>query len=58
MTLPVYRDRYREGIPRRPIADEEADTRVLYRVLATIGGVDLVRPTRELDLYRAIPEAE
>ena len=33
-TLRVYRDRYREGIPRRPIADEEADARVLYRVLA------------------------
>ena len=61
MTLRVYRDRYREGIPRRPIADEEADARVLYRVLATIGGVDLVGPTRELDpgtFYRAIPEAE
>ena len=24
-TLRTYRDRYREGIPRRPIADEEAD---------------------------------
>ena len=33
-TLRVYRDRYREGIPRRLIADEEADARVLYRVLA------------------------
>src|SRR6478609_4588904 len=57
-TLRVYRDRYREGIPRRPIADEEADARVLYRVLATIGGVDMVGPTRELDpgtFYRAIP---
>lgn len=57
-TLRVYRDRYREGIPRRPIADEEADARVLYRVLATIGGVSLVGPTRELDpgtFYRAIP---
>jgi NitT/TauT family transport system substrate-binding protein len=57
-TLRAYRDRYREGIPRRPIADEEADARVLYRVLATIGGADLVGPTRELDpgtFYRAIP---
>ena len=33
-TLRAYRDRYREGIPRRPIADEEADARILYRVLA------------------------
>src|SRR5947208_6494959 len=33
-TLRAYRDRYREGIPRRPIADEEADARDLYRALA------------------------
>jgi NitT/TauT family transport system substrate-binding protein len=57
-TLRAYRDRYREGIPRRPIADEEADARVLYRVLAAIGGRVLVGPAAELDpgtFYRAIP---
>jgi NitT/TauT family transport system substrate-binding protein len=57
-TLRVYRDRYREGIPRRPIRDEEADARVLYRVLADIGGRELVGPAPELDsgtFYRAIP---
>ena len=32
--------RYREGIPRRPLADEEADAQALYRVLAEIGGAD------------------
>jgi NitT/TauT family transport system substrate-binding protein len=56
-TLRAYRDRYREGIPRRPIADEEADARVLYRVLAAIGGRELVGPAPELDpgtFYRAI----
>lgn len=56
--LRILRDRYREGIPRRPIADEETDARVLYRVLATIGGTELVGPARELDpgtFYRAIP---
>jgi NitT/TauT family transport system substrate-binding protein len=56
-TLRVYRDRYREGIPRRPIADEEADARVLYRVLAEIGGRELVGPAPELDpgtFYHAI----
>jgi NitT/TauT family transport system substrate-binding protein len=56
-TLHAYRDRYREGIPRRPIADEEADARVLYRVLAAIGGRELVGPGAELDagtFYRAI----
>jgi NitT/TauT family transport system substrate-binding protein len=57
-TLRIYRDRYREGIPRRPIADEEADARVLYRVLADIGGRELVGPAPELDsgtFYHAIP---
>src|SRR5712671_6658775 len=57
-TLRAYRDRYREGIPRRPIADEEADARVLYRVLASIGGREIVGAAQELDpgtFYRAIP---
>jgi NitT/TauT family transport system substrate-binding protein len=57
-TLRAYRDRYREGIPRRPVADEEADARVLYRVLADIGGRELVGPAQELDagtFYHAIP---
>ena len=41
-----------------PIADEEADARVLYRVLADIGGRELVGPAPELDpgtFYHAIP---
>jgi NitT/TauT family transport system substrate-binding protein len=46
--LIVYRDRYREGIARRPIADEEADARVLYRILRTQGGAELVGPAPEL----------
>jgi NitT/TauT family transport system substrate-binding protein len=57
-TLRVYRDRYREGIPRRPVEDEEADARVLYRVLASVGGRELVGPGAELDpgtFYRASP---
>jgi NitT/TauT family transport system substrate-binding protein len=57
-TLRAYRDRYREGIPRRSIADEEADARILYRVLAGVGGRELVGPAQELDpgtFYHAIP---
>ena len=57
-TLHAYRDRYREGIPRRPVADEEADARILYRVLAEIGGNELVGPAPELvsgTFYHAIP---
>jgi NitT/TauT family transport system substrate-binding protein len=47
--LAIYRQNYSEGIVRRPIADEEADARALYRVLAEVGGADLVGPARELD---------
>jgi len=48
-TLSVYRDRYREGIPRRPIADEEADARVIYRLLARLAGPELVGAATELE---------
>jgi NitT/TauT family transport system substrate-binding protein len=56
-TVHAYRDRYREGIPRRSIADEEADAQVLYRVLAKIGGSELVGSATELapgTFYHAI----
>jgi NitT/TauT family transport system substrate-binding protein len=46
--LKIYRDRYREGIPRRPIADEETDARALFRILAQIGGAELVGAADEL----------
>jgi NitT/TauT family transport system substrate-binding protein len=55
-TLAVYRQRYREGIPRRPIADEEADARTLYHVLAKLGGTELVGSATDLapgTFYRA-----
>jgi NitT/TauT family transport system substrate-binding protein len=48
-TLHAYRDYYRAGIPRRPVAEEETDAKALYRVLAAIGGRDLVGPAAELD---------
>jgi NitT/TauT family transport system substrate-binding protein len=47
-TLAIYRDRYRQGIARRPIDEEEAGARVLYRVLAKQGGPELVGPANEL----------
>jgi NitT/TauT family transport system substrate-binding protein len=46
--LAVYRQRYSEGIVRRPLLEEEDDARALYRVLAEIGGSDLVGPAREM----------
>lgn len=38
----ALRDRFREGIPARPVADEIADARTLYGVLAELGGEELV----------------
>jgi NitT/TauT family transport system substrate-binding protein len=46
--LAIYRKRYGEGIARRPLAEEEADARALYLVLAEIGGTELVGQAREL----------
>jgi NitT/TauT family transport system substrate-binding protein len=47
-TLAVYRERYAQGIPRRPIAVEEADARKIYAVLAKLGGPELVGSAAEL----------
>jgi NitT/TauT family transport system substrate-binding protein len=46
--LVIYRQRYQEGIVRRPLSEEEADARALYQILAEIGGAELVGPAREL----------
>ena len=40
--------RYREGIPNRPIAEEERDTARVYERLAEIGGEDLVGPAKTM----------
>jgi NitT/TauT family transport system substrate-binding protein len=47
-SLDIYRRRYSEGIPHRPVADEERDAIGLYRVLAETGGSELVGPAREM----------
>lgn len=46
--LEKLRDRYREGIPTRPVAEEQADAGKLYRVLAQIGGEKLVGEATEM----------
>lgn len=46
--LEVLRDRYREGIPKGTIAEEEADAAKLYAVLAELGGPRLVGPAKTL----------
>jgi NitT/TauT family transport system substrate-binding protein len=60
-TFAVYRERTREGIPRRSIDTEEADARALFRALANIGGAELVGPSQELDpglYYRPASQGE
>ena len=47
--LAVIARRYAEGVPRRPVAEEAADARRLYDVLAAIGGEALVGPGKGLD---------
>jgi NitT/TauT family transport system substrate-binding protein len=40
--------RFREGIPKRPIAEEEKDTAKIYDYLAKAGGEKLVGPATTL----------
>lgn len=47
--LALYRKSYVDGIPRRSIEAETADASALYRILAQIGGPELVGPAPELD---------
>ncbi|MGE0213129.1 MAG: ABC transporter substrate-binding protein [Parvibaculaceae bacterium] len=47
-TLKTLMQRFREGIPARPLADEQADAARLYAVLAAIGGEKLVGPSSTL----------
>ncbi|MFU0506776.1 ABC transporter substrate-binding protein [Pseudaminobacter sp. NGMCC 1.201702] len=46
--LETLRTRYREGIPTRRPAEDEADAAKLYRVLADLGGEKLVGEAREM----------
>jgi NitT/TauT family transport system substrate-binding protein len=46
--LETLRNRYREGIPQRPVADDEADAAKLYGVLVAIGGEKLVGKGKEM----------
>ncbi len=46
--LETLRERYRDGIPDRPVAEEEADAARLFDVLAKLGGVKLVGRAKAL----------
>jgi NitT/TauT family transport system substrate-binding protein len=47
--LDFYRQRYLDGVPKRAVAEEAADARILYRRLKEIGGKELVGEAKELD---------
>lgn len=55
--LALYRKRYLAGATHRSVAEEEADARKLYLVLAQIGGAKLVGPAAELDAGTFYKEA-
>jgi NitT/TauT family transport system substrate-binding protein len=60
-TFRAYRDRTREGMPRRPLAAEAADAAALFKTLASIGGPQLVGPSQELDpglYYQPAPRGD
>jgi NitT/TauT family transport system substrate-binding protein len=48
-TLMVLRQRYRDGIPARPVEEEEKDAAALYGVLERLAGEKLVGPGKTLD---------
>lgn len=47
--IDLYRKRYVAGVPRRSLAEEEADAATLYKVLAATGGEKLVGPGKSFD---------
>jgi NitT/TauT family transport system substrate-binding protein len=47
--LAIYKDRYLEGVPRRPVAEEAADAKTLFLAMAEIGGKELVGDSKQLD---------
>ena len=47
--LAIYKQRYLEGAPKRPIAEEAADAKALFLAMADIGGRELVGGAKQLD---------
>ncbi len=47
-TFNALKRRYREGIPERSVAENEADAKVLYQFLRELGGEKLVGSATEL----------
>ncbi len=45
----MYRKRYLDGLPKRSVAEEAADARILFDALAKVGGKELVGQATEFD---------
>ena len=45
----LFQKRYADGVPRRTVAEEEADAKTLFHTLAELGGAELVGSAVELD---------
>lgn len=59
-TLAILRQYYRQGIPTRPLAEEFADAEAIYKVLAAVGGRQLVGDAAQLDpglFFHPAPES-
>ena len=49
-TFDLYRRRYLAGAPTRPVAEEAADARALFKAIADIGGAELTGDAKDLDV--------
>jgi hypothetical protein len=47
-TFQALKRRYREGIPKRSVAENQADAEVLYQFIRELGGEKLVGPSMNL----------
>ena len=54
----IYRRRYLEGAPTRPVAEEAADARRLFKAIAEIGGAELVGPANDARRRRFLRSRE
>lgn len=48
-TFDIIRRRYLDGVSKRPVAEEAADAQALFKVVAEVGGPDLVGGATDLD---------
>ncbi len=48
-TQALLRKYYRQGVPTRPLQADEADAAAIFKVLAGVGGENLVGSAKEID---------